>query len=1294
MDKGPGFIKRTLSTATGVAIAHGAIRGAERAGKYIYKKIKRSPKKSAEKTEPKQGAAPRGFFETRLEKEAVTKYKGPERQFEQELYYQAYRVDNILANMDAKTKQDLLTKAPALSKDPMILRFLTAHSTRTMNVFVGEAIQKTQEEREKLLNGIRLVLHEAKTEHAKKEAQKAAKKELTNEEKEQKAEQEKEAKEFERIMKKELNESELMHIEDAVSKPLDIRKGQLDMNKIQHHYKSIMMAQKALGQHATAMQKKFNEAETLRKSLYKNKSWIRKRFQNNFGVVDWLGRKAAWLGRKVSIVKNRSDEDIINDKIKPIKKAFAANLDRIKKLQVNIDARAKEIKDGLGVFKGDIREKLKELIAREDWTKAEETAREAAKKQLENKKKELGASLDKAKQEGVKINSAKNATVIAEHTLKDRIARAQGGETALNERIELVQKRILELEKVFGPNDPRVIAMKKDVLNPLIDGQDTMIRVRQGTMEKLTEVQERNQKLDIIKSDLYLNQTKGVSEIEKLELVIKNEDKRIEVIKSKRRDLHKLIENVETANIVVEQFKTNVSTNIDKMTKGNAKFTDALYKQNKYLQAMRAKEPGFGTSVLKKTFMIAWPLAFADYTINRIPGYVWAGIQYLRKGKASWQDTKDGSFTGITAGFWGFLNEKYDKHWLKKDGFHGAVKPENWFTKALCSVGNAASGAVGTVLGLLNGAAFLIHQPALTIDSMGEIMTSWTKLKQAGAEMIHYNDFKEGRISIGAGKLIGDMIILYFTAGTSAGASAASKGASTAGKAALYAYGFSKEILRKAVYLPINLGKGLVNMGKWVLDWTIGLMKAGKGSRSFLIYKHLVLTGKRLTSATDDLAAKISERGPKLVSELPGQSNLSKALKYIDKKGGFKKMAENVGKEGGMTAEQFEKFLKRFGRELKNEMYHPTSGWLRKRRIELIGREYQKYMRAKTACEYGQKYLVARGLIRNPKIGIPKVNEIKNKIVTKNTELESLQKEFGTKQKELSDKRSRCKELEKQQSDKLNEAAKSELEVLSGQGNGSIKALQTEFNGLRDSIKNATKELNQLKNKLALEIEKGAPLETARDLIEAIKDPTTYSISEKLRIKRRLKSSIEDLSRMKVPEAKTLLTELNDKLSGFGKAASTKARLQGLKETVSTRAQRLKAVTASKTEFAQAIKEIPGNVKVLWHNYRYGPEGSKVMDLINAGKVRQALNLYNKNMLSSMGPLAKQTETTLYGYIVRLYPGIVNYITRAGMLESKRAIDSLPEQLPPKSKAEVAKVEAEYLKELEKISKQKNIHNN
>jgi len=729
--------------------------------------------------------------------------------FAQEMHFQCYRIENLFKTTDKNTVMEAINREPSLVTEPLLSRFLAEYKADRTNQFIEEAKGKTEAEREKLLEGIRRVLYKAKA--MQKEAEVKAKVE-TEEEKKAKEEAEKEAKNFEAMMKKDLTEGDLNNIETDLSKPLDTNKGQLDMAKVHLQYKTIIMGQKALGTYAVTFQKKAEEADKLMKSLESKKSAPRRFLRKHLGIVDWLGRKIASGARYVGISDSKPDTDAINEKLKPIKKYFAQNIDRVKKLRFNIDNRAKEIKDGLGVYRGDIRERLKELIGRADWTNAMKIQKEENKKQIEIKKKELQLSLQKAKEQGDEIDDAKKNTTGLGAKLKLQTERIQGGESALDDRIKAVQERLKKLEDMYGKEDPRVLDMRKDVLIPLLEGKDTMAKVKNGTKTKLSETEERNQKLDLVKSNVYLQETQAVADIEKLELASQLEDNKIELLSKQRVELGNLIEGTEHAYSAIDQFKESVSKNLDKMTKDNGKYVDGLDKQNKVIQSLKSEEPGIGTSLLKDTFIVLWVGTAVEYGINKLPGYAacWLnGKGYDKEMAERW------SFTGMFSRGLGDLNSRASK-WFDKDGFY-QYKPDNWFTKGLSTVGNTILGVGGSILAAGNGLSQLFHQPTKTLDSMGEVFSDWGKFKGLLKEAFHITDYEKGRYSIGVGRTGGDIIMLFFSGGTSAGSAAASALANAGkfGKAFAYSKAFVGEIGRETLNgLIVNPAKHIANFAK------------------------------------------------------------------------------------------------------------------------------------------------------------------------------------------------------------------------------------------------------------------------------------------------------------------------------------------------------------------------------------------------------------------------------------------------------------------------------------------------
>lgn len=926
--------------------------------------------------EPFKGKTnPEGKVST-VERPGVSTEKEKET-FAQEMHFQVYRIENVLSIKDPEALKGIVATNPDLMKQPALMNFFSAYSAKRTNEFIEQAKTKTAEEREKLLDGIRKLVFKASL--SKKEAERK----LSDVGKKQAEEQDKEISKTQEMLTKELTMEDITSIESDLTMPLMMDKSKVDLNKVQHYYMKIIAGQRAFGTHMQSMQESYGGA--IKKFESFNKKYT-SGWRKYAGVVDWGGRKISsgwgYLKRGVNWVRGKkttpekSESEKVNEAIAKAREQFKEKMDRLKSIKTKIDSRSSELKKGIGNFKLDIRGKLKNLIASEDWTKAKLLQKENLKALLEKQKQQLGESLSGIREKGKEIDDARGKASTLKGNLATKYATIKSGETSLAERVEAVKKRVSQLETTYGKEDPRVLHVRQKVLVPLLQGQDRMAQVKEGTADKLSNVEEDNQRLDLLKADVFVGETNAVDQIAKLELQISTEGKKIDVLTAKRTELHQLLEGMETAYMAVDEFKSSVDTNLDKMLKENTKAAEAVDKQYDVLKNIKASEPGIGSSLYNTVGIghygvygaaIELPLKY----IPRATGY--AGAWVLNKvglvDEVSWKQTEKWHIGGLVE----YAYKKYDG-WLSRGGFKQHTKDSNWFVHGLSRIGNFPAGVLGAGLGLVNGVTSLVLETPKVLDSIGNMITDWGEVKKMLRSVVHWEDLKKGEFSLWAGRVGGDLAVIFFTAGSSAGASAAARagqaGAGFAGKSMAYAWGYAKEVGRNAGVAVQNGGKFAFNVIRHPIDFgkavVVGTVKtvADVAIKSY----HVVtgaFTGSGLRKYFSHVAQSLSKEGGKL-------DDLARSADDIVK-GGFdmnlvknpelKSLLEKAKNEGvkSLTREQ----LLDISTGLRNEMYLPGTKLGARTKIEALAKRVDGFARVKIKHEVISEMLATKYGVRD-----------------------------------------------------------------------------------------------------------------------------------------------------------------------------------------------------------------------------------------------------------------------------------------------------------------------------------------
>ena len=774
--------------------------------------------------------------------------------FAREMHYQVYRIESLLNVKNKAELKQLMKTNPELSK-PVFVQFLNAYEGKNVNSFIESSKQKTSEEREDLLNGIRKVIYKAQRTKLKSQVEKNK----------NQAKQGNEEKKMNEQISKKLNAADLENIERSIAKPIEFKKGKTDMKQIQHNYMQVVNGQRALGTHTQNCQVVFNEAvEKYKANAKKN---------NNTNVLQWGWRKLPWTSSSNG-AKSRA-----NEAIKKAKDHYRVFMGRITNLNKNIKDRSSEIKKKLGVFKGDIRKKLQNVIGRETWAKEHKNKSVQKKAGLEAVKAKVTAGFDKAKEHATDIDKNRNNISGLESKLQDKYKNIKTGEIKLGSRIRSVRDRISKFEKLYGASHPKVKFLKENVLKALISGKDKLRAVKNGTSDKLTDIEEKGQRLDILKSDIVLAKTQSVNQIDLLEAQISSEAKKMDVLTKHRVELHKLLEGMEMSYMAIDEFKDSASKNLDKLTENNGKIIESLEGQSKFLESAKAGSPTIGSSLWNTPGLGKWGVLGGLNLINhasRPIAYVFGQVGALWGNRAKWEDTK--TITGTLGYFSGGLNG-----WLDSGGFSKYF--DNKWAKRGMKVLNVIPGIASVGFGFATGVSTLIFKPHVVIDSMVTIFTDWKAFKGMLKEVIHYNDWAEGRYGSASGRTVGDAIVLFFSAGSSAGSAAAvtagKAGAGVIGKSLARTIGFTKGIALESAKLGVWLVTAPFKLVKGAWKAVSHPVKFFKGSPQQLVEKASLAVEKNIDDVgkyADDIGVNASNtaiRGPLKKIKTDGLGSLS-----------------------------------------------------------------------------------------------------------------------------------------------------------------------------------------------------------------------------------------------------------------------------------------------------------------------------------------------------------------------------------------------------------------------------------
>lgn len=1219
--------------------------------------------------------------------------------FAKELQYQAYRIENVLKVKDPELVGAFVKKHPEYANRPLLQRFFDSYRNEQMNEFVDQAQEKTQSQREQLLEGIRKIIYKAKKERA------SAKKEITKKQKAEKKEKDKEMARIENLLKKKsFSQKERFDVEKNIARPFDIKEGQLDFKKVRYFYMSVLTGQKAFGGRVQEMQKGYNSAMSQLKD-YQKQYTSKKSWKKYAGVVDYGWRKIkgafSWGKKKMGYKVEKSKKDKINQRIARVRTNYKNQIEQAKRIKTHVFNRSVELKKGLGVFRGDLREKIKKMIMSGEWTEKQQAKAKEAKRILKTKKENLSQGLVKAQQERTSLDETQRGVGRMREGLRNKLSKIRLSGPRLQKKISAVKKRISKLERQYGKDDPRVTAIRKQVLVPLLKGKDNVEQVKEGTAGQLSDTDERLYKLAVLKADLSLKHTDIITQLEKTELQVRYATDRIEKLRKQRHELHEMLEGMETAYVAVDEFKGNVSKNLDKMNTGNKKVMKGLDAQYDYLKQAKATDPGIGTALFNTVIIGDAGLMGGLKQINNVPAY----ITWAFNGR-DWKEAKKWSITGSL----GFLQKKYDA-WLDKGGFKGNSL---WAAPA-----NFVAGIGNTALSLVSGVGMLVFETDKVLDSLEMMVTDLSVFKEVLKGVIHYDDWAEGRGDIAAGKTAGDLIVLFLTAGASAGAQASAKVGATASRVArmaAYTKGFLKEVARKSINLPKNIAKFVISLPrkgvgvvKFIVKSEHALRTRGlKGLREYL-FNARYSNGK--TAKLDDIQKYVGGMGEKKLKNLNPSTRTA-----------IKKTLSNP------DAAKIKKLLKR----LDKEFY--AGGWKTRNALGPLRSKLNRYIKLDIKHMKGKEFLRQKYGSLDDVANVSKKVGPSDDIITKykaaKDQLDEAEKiEIPKKSKEVGDDVIRAAEKEKTKAIKEAKKALQEQEqalikryetmrVKDGVVNERISVDEAVFRRNRaqaqlDEAKKLPKgtkrkdAIAKAENRLAKETKlyehvEGSVhdlLRDADDMIVAMADKKPNGFFEKMRMKSRVKDMIR---RLKIEEE--LGINVGKRLARLKDIEKGLKAIERATKTVKT------AEKASKVKFSEKLRKVGRLIKTkqgkelmkfiynnvvawpVWLHVRklrnlkdlprriLGQRGKNVAfekiskmsavtttskrinGLLKKGRLREAVSLYYaaRSNAHALGIPFAAMDKSFIGFLHKVAPGSALYLGRVKDLADPAKIAQLP----------------------------------
>ncbi|MBA4336392.1 hypothetical protein C0416_01275 [bacterium] len=681
--------------------------------------------------------------------------------FAKEMHFQVYRIENVLQGFDVEKlkvlKENENTKA--LLKDPQLATFLGSLNDKKSEKFIDDAKNKSVAEREKLLEGVRKLIFRASLEAKKTEG---ANREMVEEEAEVK-----------KTFEAKLEDSDITNIENNLATPFELKDPKMiGLNKLQNYYTSVMNGQRVFEHYVNSMQVQYKSA------ISKYEAYNKRHSKRDVAGIFY------WIGRKIKPGKKGSTK--VNEAIAPARNRFNEDFNKFKTVKSRIDERSKEIKDGLLLYKKSVRAELKDRISKSEWTKAREEEALGLQEKRKDKKAELSTYLLDLGKKDDEISLAKQDKSKLSDALRERYEKIEYGADGFETRKTAVEARIKQLEKVYGADSEQVKNAKSKILQPVLEGKAKVLLLKLNVGEKLTDAEQDNQKLDLLQADIFMEKTGVMGQIEGLTSEIDKKQQEIGRIIDIRKNLEQILENMEVSYMAVDEFKSSVDSNLDKVLDGNSKVSDDITLQNEAFKNLKVTEPGFFTSLWNTGVIGKWgALGGLKVITNDAPKYI---VNKITFGKIS--NWGLGTLTG----------KLYEgAEWLYNKSNNG-FKNTSGFLSIFPGTAAVLTGVLKSAAGLVNGVGMLASSP----DKVFKGLDSLT-LKTLGKSLIHLDEWKKNPLGA-LGESIGDVVAIFFTAGSGKAASAAGV-ATQAGKSAAWAgaKAFALEIARKTVTLPANL---------------------------------------------------------------------------------------------------------------------------------------------------------------------------------------------------------------------------------------------------------------------------------------------------------------------------------------------------------------------------------------------------------------------------------------------------------------------------------------------------------
>lgn len=748
-----------------------------------------------------------------------------EESFAKEMHFQVYRIENVLSGFDegklAALKNNESTKDILAS--PQINEFLGSLKNKQAGKFIEEAKTKTVDEREKLLKGVRKLIFKASAEVIKT------------------AEQQKEIREEEEAVKNmleaKLDESNIAQIENNLATPFNLKDvNNIGLNKLQNNYMTVMNGQRVFEHYIGSMQEHYKAAASKCESYNKRHTsgWKRR----TLGVAYWIGRK---------LKPGKKGSTRVNQAIEPLRDLFNKDFEKFKNVKLRIDDRSKEIKEGLSLYKTEIRKKLKDSIAKFDFTDIKEKDLLKSKKELEKKEAELKKYLEGLDAKDSEINLARNNTKALNAELQKRYGQIEYGEESFELRQKAVEEKIEKLKKIYGEDSEQVRKVKETVLQPILDGKEKVFTTKLTIDEKIKNAEKDSQRFNLLQADVFVEKTLVVDDIANLRSTIDTKTKEVDQIKNTREHLKKMLENMEVGYVAVDEFKSSVDLNLDKMIDGNAQIYSDITAQHEAFKSLKVSEPGLFTSIWNTAVVgnVGF-LGGLKFIANDLPRGV-TGLVTGGKYKVGLGDITGKLYEGT--------------EWVYDKAAGGNIP-------VLSQVAKIGAGLLKSAGGLVNGVGMILSRPDKVLQGLDSLT-----LKNLGKSLIHADEWMKNPFGA-LGQLGGDLVALFFTGGASsakaAGTMAKAAGAGKLGVAWAGTKAFVATVARKTVTMPANIfyflkdsylalvragGAGLSSLGLFV-----------NGTKNFLKNQ----TTKRGADAVEEAGKLLQKGGGRLSPELKG----------------------------------------------------------------------------------------------------------------------------------------------------------------------------------------------------------------------------------------------------------------------------------------------------------------------------------------------------------------------------------------------------------------------------------------